>query len=183
MDKKALRERLKKLREALSEKEWLEKSQIICHHLINSGFFKDSQKIAFYYYINKEVNLTWAMERALNEGKEVYLPKTHLKEKNLTFHRIFSLEELSSGVFGIPEPPLNNPVIDPKDLDLLLVPGLAFDIQRFRLGYGGGFYDKILKGTKALKIGIAFYFQIIERLPFDPWDEKVDYILTERGLI
>lgn len=182
MDKRALREKFKKLREALSEKEWSEKSQIICFHLINSNFFKDSQRIAFYYYINKEVNLTLAMERALSEGKEVYLPKTHLEKKELTFHRIFAFDELSKGVFGIPEPPLSNPVINLKDLDLLLVPGLAFDVQKFRLGYGGGFYDRVLKETKAIKIGIAFSFQIIERLLFDPWDEKMDYILTERGL-
>ncbi len=181
MDKGVLRERFKKLRKALSEKDWIERSQIICNHLINSDFFKISQKIAFYHYINREVDLTPAMERALNEGKEVYLPKVHTEERRLTFHRIFDFRELSPGVYGIPEPPLKNPLIEADAIELILVPGLAFDLQKFRLGYGGGFYDRFLRTTKATKIGIAFSFQIVEALPFDSWDEKMDFILTEKG--
>jgi len=181
MDKKELRKKFKDLREALSEKEWFEYSKRICENLIASFFFKNSQTIAFYYPVNKEVDLTIAIEEALKQGKEIFLPKTHLKEKRLSFHKVTDLGKLSPGVFGILEPPSNNPSIEACALDLVLVPGLAFDLRKFRLGYGGGFYDRFLRETRALKIGIAFSFQIIEKLPQDPWDEKMDYILTEEG--
>ncbi|MGB9760944.1 MAG: 5-formyltetrahydrofolate cyclo-ligase [Caldimicrobium sp.] len=181
MDKKELRKKFKDLRESLSEKEWFEYSKSICQKLIDSSFFKNSQRIAFYYPVNKEVNLTIAIEEALKQGKEIFLPKTHLKEKRLSFHKVTDLARLSPGVFGIFEPPSIDSPIEACELDLILVPGLAFDLKKYRLGYGGGFYDRFLKETKALKIGIAFSFQIIEKLPQDPWDEKMDYILTEEG--
>ncbi len=181
MDKKLLREKFKALRESLSERQWLKYSQKICQNLIESPFFKESRKIAFYYPVNKEVNLLSVMEEALKEGKEIFLPITYIRGKRITFHRVLNLEELSPGAFGIPEPPPINPQLDSLSLELILVPGLAFDLQKFRLGYGSGFYDRFLKETGARKIGVAFSFQVIERLPHDPWDVKMNYILTEKG--
>jgi len=181
MDKRALRLHFKKLRESLSIEEWLERSLKICEHLYASTYYAKAKKIASYFYINKEVNLWPLLEKALLEGKDLFLPRTHLESKRLTFHRVNSLSELSPGAFGIPEPPLAKEEIHPSELELILVPGLAFDHQGGRLGYGGGFYDRVLGQTKALKVGIAFSFQLVESLPMEAFDERVDLILTESG--
>lgn len=180
MNKEELRKKFKSLRERLSDLEWREKSSKICEIFLNSLYFTMAKRIAFYHFIDKEVDLTLAIEEAL-KSHEVYLPKTHPLEKKLTFHRIFSLEELSSGYMGIPEPPFENPEIHPEELEVILVPGLAFDMERIRLGYGGGYYDRFLKKTKALKIGIAFSLQIVDSLPKELYDEKMDLLLTEEG--
>lgn len=186
MRKPQLRKHFLKLRESLSYDEWLEKSKRICEILINSEYFQRAKKIAFYYPIKKEVSPLFAFERAIKTGKEAYFPYTHLKAKKLTFHRVFDLKELVPGTFNIPEPPLSSPEIKPLELDLILVPGLAFDREKGRLGYGGGFYDRVLKDISKggpLKIGLAFSFQVIERLPLEPFDVKMDFILTEEGFI
>jgi 5-formyltetrahydrofolate cyclo-ligase len=180
MHKGEFREYFKKLRALQSDKDWKERSERICQIFLSSEFYQKSQKIAFFYYINKEVNLCSAIDRALKE-KEVYLPCTHLDTKTLSFHKFFDFSELVKGAFGILEPPKENPVLLPEALDLILVPGLAFDRKMGRLGYGGGFYDRFLAKTKALKIGVAFSFQIVDQLPQDPLDQKVDLILTEEG--
>ncbi|MFN4196562.1 MAG: 5-formyltetrahydrofolate cyclo-ligase [Caldimicrobium sp.] len=175
-----LRKKYKALRESLSYKDWIEKSLIICKLFLDSPFYQQVKKIALYHYKNKEVNVNLILEKAFQE-KEVYLPCSHLEERRLSFHLVEDLSELSPGSFGIPEPEINKPQISPQELDLILVPGLVFDRHKFRLGYGKGFYDTFLKETKAVKIGVAFYFQVIDNLPREAHDVKMDYILTEKG--
>lgn len=130
--------------------------------------------------INREVDLSRAFNQALNE-KEVYLPCTDTKQRTLYFHRVKSLAELKVGAFGILEPSSEAPEISVKDLDLILVPGVAFDSTKGRLGYGGGFYDRVLRETKALKVGVAFSFQVVPELPLEPFDVRMDLLLTEQG--
>jgi 5-formyltetrahydrofolate cyclo-ligase len=180
MDKSKLREFFKRLRASQNLEEWQKRSERICQWLLSSEFYKGSKGIAFFHYINKEVNLCPAMAKALAE-KEVYLPCTNLRERTLIFRRLFEFSELVEGAFGIPEPPRENSTLAPEDLDLILVPGLAFDRNKERLGYGGGFYDRVLAQTGAIKIGVAFSFQIVHTLPHEPYDQRVDWILTEEG--
>ncbi len=181
-EKACLRTYFKNLRGSLSEEEQLEKSEKICQIFLHSPFYFKAKRIALFCPFNKEVNIYPILDKALEE-KEIYLPITHIKEKKLTFHRIFSLKELKKSALGIYEPPFINPSLSPSNLDLILVPGLAFDKRGGRLGYGGGFYDRVLGQTKAFKIGIAFSFQVVESLLLEPWDQKVDFILTEEGFL
>uniref|UniRef100_A0A7V4JQZ1 5-formyltetrahydrofolate cyclo-ligase n=1 Tax=Thermodesulfobacterium geofontis TaxID=1295609 RepID=A0A7V4JQZ1_9BACT len=155
----------------------------ICKLIETFSQYKNSQKIAFYFAKDKEASLEYLIGKALLEGKKVYLPKTWLKEKTLTFHQIFSFSDLKPGPFGLLEPPLENPELKPENFEIIFVPGVAFDLKKGRIGYGGGFYDKILKKTKAFKIGVAFSFQIFESLPLEKHDQKVDIIITEKGII
>ena len=106
-----------------------------------------------------------------------------MQKKTLTFHQVFSFSELVPGPFNLLEPPYQNPEIDIKKLDLIFVPGVAFDIKKGRIGYGGGFYDRVLVKTEAFKIGVAFSFQIFKKLPLEAHDQRVDVIITEKGLI
>jgi 5-formyltetrahydrofolate cyclo-ligase len=155
----------------------------ICKLIEIFPLYKKSQKIAFYFAKDKEVSLEYLIGKAFLEGKKVFLPKTWLEEKTLTFHQIFSFADLKPGPFGLLEPPFKNPELKPENLEIIFVPGVAFDLKKGRIGYGGGFYDKILKKTKAFKIGLAFSFQIFESLPLERHDQKVDIIITEKGII
>ena len=155
----------------------------ICKLIESIPLYKKSQKVAFYFAKDKEVSLEYLIGKAFLEDKKVYLPKTWLKEKTLTFHQIFSFSDLRPGPFGLLEPPFENPKLKPENFEIIFVPGVAFDLKKGRIGYGGGFYDKILKKTKAFKIGVAFSFQIFEELPLEKHDQKVDIIITEKGII
>jgi len=131
----------------------------------------------------KEVALSKAIGKSFVEGKKVYLPKTWLKERRLTFHRVYSFSDLVPGPFGLLEPNPKNEETDLGSLDVMFVPGLAFDVKGYRLGYGGGFYDRMLRETSALKVGVCYSFQLVESLPVEPHDVPVDLILTEDGII
>jgi len=155
----------------------------ICKLIESILLYKKSQKVAFYFAKDKEVSLEYLIGKAFLEDKKVYLPKTWLKEKTLTFHQIFSFSDLRPGPFGLLEPPFENPKLKPENFEIIFVPGVAFDLKKGRIGYGGGFYDKILKKTKAFKIGVAFSFQIFENLPLEKHDQKVDIIITEKRII
>jgi len=131
----------------------------------------------------KEVSLSKAIGKSLVNGKKVYLPKTWPKDRRLTFHRVYSFSDLVSGPFGLLEPNPKNEEADLGSLEVIFIPGLAFDVKGYRLGYGGGFYDRVLKETSALKVGVCYSFQLLESLPVEPHDVPVDLILTEDGII
>ncbi len=158
-------------------------SSQICKQIEKLPSYNKAKTIAFYFAKNKEVSLGYLIGKAFLDSRKVFLPKTWLKEKTLTFHQIFSFSDLKPGPFGLLEPPLENPQLSPKEFDIIFVPGVAFDLEKGRIGYGGGFYDRILKDTKALKIGVAYSFQIFEKLPLEEHDQKVDMIITEKGII
>ena len=95
--------------------------------------------------------------------------------------QIRSFDDLQKGTFGILEPkPEAMNLVAPDELDLVLVPGIAFDKRGYRLGYGGGFYDAFLAQTKSVKVGLAFDFQIVDLLPTREEDERVDLIVSEK---
>ncbi|PMP67003.1 MAG: 5-formyltetrahydrofolate cyclo-ligase [Thermodesulfobacterium geofontis] len=155
----------------------------ICKFIEGLPLYKKAKSIVFYFAKEKEVSLEYLIGKAFLEGKKVFLPKTWLEEKTLTFHQIFSFADLKPGPFELLEPPSKNPELKPENFEILFVPGVAFDLEKGRIGYGGGFYDKILCKTKAFKIGVAFSFQIFEKLPLEKYDQKVDIIVTEKGII
>ena len=140
-------------------------------------------KLAFYMAKGKEVSLSTAIGKSFVNGKKVYLPKTWPRERRLTFHRVYSFSDLVPGPFGLLEPNPKNEEADLGSLEVMFIPGLAFDVKGYRLGYGGGFYDRVLRETSALKVGVCYSFQLVESLPVEPHDVPVDLILTEDGII
>ena len=181
MTKAQLRRELKRKRAALSPEERRQCSLRICALVEASPVFRQARTVFLFASFGTEVDTFPLLGRALLSGKRVALPRTLLSEKRLVFHRIFTLGELVPGAYGIPEPPPENPVVPCEEADLVLVPGLAFDREGFRLGYGGGFYDRILRKIRAPRVGLAFSFQLIERVPREEHDLPVDGVVTEKG--
>jgi 5-formyltetrahydrofolate cyclo-ligase len=117
------------------------------------------------------------IERAKTLVKKIALPR--VEEDKITFYELSSIKSLIRGRFGIMEPP---PYMQINEIDILVVPGIAFDKTGCRLGYGKGYYDRLLSGKRTFSIGLAYSFQLLENLPYDRYDKRLDAIASEDGL-
>ena len=176
MNKKAVRKQMRKKRAALSAEEIQHKSNLICKTLSQLPEFQAAKSIAFYVSTKEEVQ-THALIKSLLNSKEkrVAVPIY----SSTVFSEINDWNELSQGSFGILEPK-NVSVID---VDLVVVPGIAFDRNGNRLGHGHGFYDRILAHFSKKAIALAYEDQILENVPIVNHDMKVDKIITEKRTI
>ncbi len=154
---------------------------------IGSDEFISSKKLALYSSFNAEVITKDIFDKAVELGKEVYFPKViDSGGAHMEFYRVLGEEDFVFGAFEIPEPDIDvkggAEKISAKDLDIVVVPGVAFDLYGARLGYGKGFYDKALGAddVKAVVVGLAYERQIFEgHLPLEDHDVKMDILITE----
>jgi len=136
--------------------------------------------------MGSEPDITPAMEWCWRNGVDVVLPRVINGTRRMALHIVTSYDELAPGKWGIREPKPEQPLwSDPAGISLIIVPGLAFDAQFGRLGYGGGFYDRLFasyandKADKPLLVAAAFDLQLVPELPIEPHDRRMDRILTE----
>jgi len=177
--KELFRSLVRRRRKLLTRDEWLNLSKRLVVNLKSLlKLFSHAESFLFFYPVNREPNVLPLAEELLKTGKTVAFPRVSGRE--ILPIKVFSLKELSPGKFGIPEPPLNyqNRL---ESADVVFVPGLVFDVHGFRVGYGGGFYDRFLRKFKhKAKVGVCFSFQLFSEVPHDPFDVPVDYISTEK---
>lgn len=184
METKAeIRKRILKTRKQLTDYEMISKSNAIIQRLLKTPEYIEADNILLYADYNHEVITRDIFEDAVFHRKKVYFPKSDGHTNIMSFYRTTSITQLESGFKGIPEPieDLHRCYkFDAKDNTLVILPGVAFDMSGFRLGYGKGFYDKFLSDKCQLsKIALAFACQIIDNLPHEPHDIKMDKIITE----
>ena len=141
---------------------------------------KPGMIVGAYHALPDEADPALLLEALVERGHHIAFPRVAAKNRPLEFHRIPDGEMLRAGAYGIQEPASHFPAVKPG---LLLVPLLAFDARRHRLGTGGGFYDRTLELLNVPAIGIAYAGQQVSSLPAEPHDRTLDGILTERGLI
>ena len=172
-------------REAHSEYDRTEKSKRIAERLFAHPDFKSAKTILFYASTKHEANTHEMIEDALMAGKKVALPATDMKCHCLHIFEIKCLRDVEPGQFGILEPVKGkSSPIKPASVDLVIVPGLAFDCKGNRIGYGMGFYDSLLKQMPHAKaIALAFEFQLVEEIPSEAHDVRVHRIITEERAI
>ena len=181
MDKKELRKIFSSKRDSLSFKEIHEKSLKICNIFFETDTYKNSDKIFTYINYKSEFETSIIVEKAFKDNKKVCVPVMSGKKSEMYFIEIKSFDELSKNKYGILEPKLDyNKIISSDEKTIIIVPALAFDNKGYRLGYGGGFYDNYLTHHKSLlNIGLAFDFQITDKLIIEEYDVPVDMIITE----
>ncbi|SNR66072.1 5-formyltetrahydrofolate cyclo-ligase [Desulfurobacterium atlanticum] len=176
--KAEIRKRIKEKR-LLLDKTCAEKLSIeVCGHILNIENLLEFSSFLLYYPHKGEVSLLSLFSFLKDHGKRVLFPKVVGKE--IIPIEVSSLDELSKGFKGIFEPVFLSKSYKP---DVVFVPGIAFDLECYRLGYGGGFYDRFLSGKDYFKVGVCFDFQIIDRLPVEPFDVPVDVVVSEKRVI
>jgi 5-formyltetrahydrofolate cyclo-ligase len=181
MDKKSLRKQMRVLRDSVSPQEKELYDQNIFSKITTSAFYRESKNIFIYVSFGSEVETHSIIEQAIKDNKTVYVPKVINREEGMAAVKITALSELKASSFGILEPETISEEAKPWQLDLILIPGLAFDKRGGRLGYGAGYYDRFLNDAKpeTNKIGIAYSCQVIDEVPMDEKDIFVDSIITE----
>jgi len=181
-EKLKLRDFFLKKRLSLASPKIKKHSQIICDRIKNLPQTKNLKIITCYFAINNESDLKEVIGNFLKAKKAVVVPAFFEKLRQYKFVKLSSLNKLEIGPYQIPQPSKLLPV-DSIKIDLVLLPGLAFSEDGLRLGYGKGVYDRLLADTNALKIGVAYDFQVIDHFESESHDIKVDFVITEKRII
>lgn len=210
--KKTIRQEILKKRNQLTKDQIKEKSQLICHKFLASKEYQEAQRIFVFLSFGSEVQTDQIVQAALDGGKEVYVPWIDKDAHQMEAIQIKNLDDLAPGPLGIRQPSTGGRNIlsdirgrnipsDRQNVDsvetvnnypaqlLVCVPGLAFDRQGFRVGYGKGYYDRFFARLEKagvlnpIKMALGFQLQIIDRVPAQDHDVAVDFIFTENEII
>ena len=182
--KAALRRSAETARAAAHAAVGAEAAEALARHGIQVLAERSFRSVAGYWPMRTEIDLRPLLIALANTGREVALPAVTRLGQPLDFRRWRPGMALATGRFGTQHPPEDAKRIEP---DVLLIPLLAFDRRHFRLGYGAGFYDRTLADLRARKtvlaVGVGFAAQRVEAVPVDPWDQRLDLVLTEQGIM
>jgi 5-formyltetrahydrofolate cyclo-ligase len=184
--KDVIRKQMLDIRNKLSDSEVNSLSETIFLNLRGNSFLNSSSHVMVYLDFKHEAKTDAIINYCLEQNKKVYIPICIPETHEVCISRITSLNELQSGHFGIREPMIQHiRLSDSSLIDLVLVPGVAFDKEGNRAGFGAGYYDRFMKRLQpgAVKAALAFSFQVVDLVPSDEYDIPVDYIVTEKGTI
>ena len=184
-DKAQTRKEILAKRAALLPEEHLHMSQIICHVIASLREWQQANSILFFLPFRDEVNIDPLLPVAWGEGKRVLAPRCLPRTRALVISEIKTLDHLAEGTWGIREPLNSLPAEDPQNIDLILVPGVAFDAEGGRLDYGGGYYDRFLPACRhdAIRLAPHFSLQLIGKIATGEHDEYVDMLINELQII
>ncbi|WP_280513974.1 5-formyltetrahydrofolate cyclo-ligase [Ruminiclostridium herbifermentans] len=178
------------IRKRLQKHEVIEMSEAVADRLKQLEIIKSAKSIMCFVSFGNEVNTHELIKMWLSEGKQVSVPSVvnSTKEaRGMYAVKINSFDELKeAGKYGILEPPLLDcNIITPALLDVVIVPGSAFDVNKNRMGYGAGYYDRFLSNVsqECCKIGICYDFQVLDKIPYEEYDVPLDLLVTEKRVI
>lgn len=190
MDKQQQRQQAYAARQAQPDKDAL--SERICRNFMAQPWYEAANTVLWYAHCRTEVRTLPALQQALNGYKRTAVPYCtvdNAANKVLGLWHLQALDELQPGMWNILEPPKQRwqeaeRKVEPVELDLLMVPGVAFDSRGGRLGNGAGYYDRLLANVRpdALKVGVCFQSQLLPGIVMQPHDQRMDFVLTEQSL-
>ena len=184
-EKKILRKQISSVKKLIPLEEKIRRSDAVMERLLEHPEYEKSKKILFYWSMDDEVFTKQTVIQAYNEGKEVYLPV--VEGDNLRIRLFEGAAAMVAGEsFAIPEPSNESPEVFIDDIDLVVVPGVAFDAQCSRMGRGKGYYDRLLsaatKEGQPYTIGVCFDFQLVSKVPVEECDKPLDCVISETSL-
>lgn len=160
-------------------------SLTIQRRLLSTDCYRDAPAVVLYSPIHNEVATDVVAADAIASGKELFFPRLRRDRATIAVVRVHDLSELVAGAFGIREPATEGATAHGLTGAMVVVPGLAFGPQGQRLGRGGGHYDRFLAALprEAITVGLAYFFQLLDRIPQESFDRRLQYIITESALI
>jgi len=166
----------------LDKKKW---NTLIYNKVINFKYYINSKKIFTFVSYNNEVDTYRLINYSIKNNKKVYVPKINNIKDKMEVYEINTFSDLEIGKYGILEPKRNCKKIEKPDMELVIVPGIAFDYDGNRIGYGKGYYDKFFKenNTNFKKVALAYDFQILKKIPHNVNDVKVNYIISNKQIL
>lgn len=178
-EKKAIRKQIFAARKAHTDQQIDGWSQMIAEKVTALPEYKECERVLAYADYNHEVMTKYIIEAAWKDGKEVAVPK--VVGQDMIFYKLTDFAQLEEGYFGIPEP-ARGEIVQWEDA-LMIMPGVAFDRDNHRVGYGGGFYDRFLeKHLHVRRVAVAFEFQMMSEVPVEPTDISPEIIVTEKEI-
>lgn len=182
-DKQAIRSKILNIRSKMTEEEIKNKSTAIIQQVLKTSEYEEADNILLYADCNHEVMTKELFDYAVLNKKRVYFPKCSNNGNNMEFYQIVSVKQLNRGMYGILEPPAEKEYCfsyNKEEDTLAIIPGVAFDMQGYRIGYGKGFYDLYLKNKMQMTfMALAYSNQIVETIPHEKHDIKMDKVVTE----
>ena len=158
----------------------------ICRNIVSSAVFRYADIILLYYPVKGEVDIRPLMQAAIDSGKRVAFPRCHAEDHSMTFHYVSSVEDFEKGAYGLREPLASLPAFDPQtgyEMNVLcVVPAVVYDRRGYRIGYGGGYYDRFFGQCRPASVGVAYEEFIVKNVPHGRYDISVDVVVSERGI-
>ncbi|MBZ5749742.1 MULTISPECIES: 5-formyltetrahydrofolate cyclo-ligase [Metabacillus] len=184
MDKNYLRSLIKNKLANMTDNEFWQYSGDIHKQLFSLPEWKIAQTIAVTISTGREVDTTHIIEKAWQEKKNIVVPKCHPEMKTMDFRLITSFNQLERVFFGLLEPKVEETEkVNPNQIELMIVPGIVYDRRGYRIGYGGGYFDRYLPHYKNQTLSLAFSSQIVDIVPTEAHDIAVSALITEDGVI
>ncbi len=178
MEKREIRHKIKNMRQMLTERERISAADAVFSQLEQTAAFMLADRILMYHSLPDEVS-THAFLRKWGKRKRFFLPRVNGVNLEIL---PYDEQRLELGSFHIEEPTGEN-TVDPEEIELIVVPAVAFDRKGTRLGRGKGFYDRLLASTKAVTIGVGYDFQLIDEVPAEPHDVPMNMVVTQTSVI
>ena len=181
MNKELLRKEMRTLRDSFSDEYTEDCSRKITAAFIESDIYKLSDTVMIYLSIGSEVRTDALLKKIFDDGKVCAVPV--VKEGEIKISRLHKDSLLIRSAFGIPEPELPE-YCGTGDVDTIVVPAIAYDARGYRIGYGGGYYDRLLNriGTATTLVGFCYDKLIVDNINYQPHDKRVDIIISEKGI-
>lgn len=181
ISKRELRQNMLHKRSELNSASKKKLDDLIYEKLISDKRISDARVIFIYVSYRDEVDTINFINYCLSKQKNVCVPKIISLKEGMKAVKIFTLNDLKPNKMGILEPKNIEYSVSPEELEMILLPGLAFDNEGGRLGYGGGFYDKFLSDVpeKVIKLGLGYSFQVLDKVPMEQYDKPIDGIITD----
>lgn len=183
-EKDDMRAKYRALRGAIEQSEKARRDAAICRAATSLASYRFAKYVLMYAPTDEEIDIMPVALDALSKGKKIAFPRCHPETRTMDYHIVSSPDELVEGYFGLREPPETFPVFDPASGSAIcFVPGLVYDSDGYRLGYGKGFYDRYLTSYGGNAIGVVYSDFIVPAVPRGRFDVTVKILLTDKGVI
>lgn len=184
--KTEIREYYIEQRKLLGAEKRAELDEKLCRVILGSATYRYADTILMYYAKDEEVNINKIAWEAVAAGKRVAFPKSNPEDRSMVFHFVSSEDDFEIGSYGIREPKADLPHFEVtgelQQNVICIIPGVVYDKKGFRIGYGGGYYDRYLSSFKGTKVGVAYYDHIVGTVPHGRFDLAVDVLISEKGI-